>query len=95
MIKNDELLFPAGAEISVIPVLQGEGLPKIDESELPETIPILALRNVVLFPGTIYPIIIGREKSKRLIIEAEKQGSFIGAVPQLDVNVEEPGEEDL
>ena len=95
MIKNDELLFPAGAEISVIPVLQGEGLPKIDESELPETIPILALRNVVLFPGTIYPITIGREKSKRLIIEAEKQGSFIGAVPQLDVNVEEPGEEDL
>ncbi len=95
MIKNDELLFPAGAEISVIPVLQGEGLPKIDESELPETIPILALRNIVLFPGTIYPITIGREKSKRLIIEAEKQGSFIGAVPQLDVNVEEPGEEDL
>ena len=95
MIKNDELLFPAGAEISVIPVLQGEGLPKIDESELPETIPILALRNVVLFPGTIYPITIGREKSKRLIIEAEKQGSSIGAVPQLDVNVEEPGEEDL
>ena len=95
MIKNDELLFPAGAEISVIPVLQGEGLPKIDESQLPETIPILALRNVVLFPGTIYPITIGREKSKRLIIEAEKQGSFIGAVPQLDVNVEEPGEEDL
>ena len=95
MIKNDELLFPAGAEISVIPVLQGESLPKIDESELPETIPILALRNVVLFPGTIYPITIGREKSKRLIIEAEKQGSFIGAVPQLDVNVEEPGEEDL
>ena len=95
MIKNDELLFPAGAEISVIPVLQGEGLPKIDESELPETIPILALRNVVLFPGTIYPITIGREKSKRLIIEAEKQGCFIGAVPQLDVNVEEPGEEDL
>ena len=95
MIKNDELLFPAGAEISVIPVLQGEGLPKIDESELPETIPILALRNVVLFPGTIYPITIGREKSKRLIIEAEKQGSFIGTVPQLDVNVEEPGEEDL
>ena len=95
MIKNDELLFPAGAEISVIPVLQGEGLPKIDESELPETIPILALRNVVLFPGTIYPITIGREKSKRLIIEAEKQGSFIGAVPQLDVNVVEPGVEDL
>ena len=95
MIKNDELLFPAGAEISVIPVLQGEGLPKIDESELPETIPILALRNVVLFPGTIYPITIGREKSKRLIADAEKHGTFIGAVPQLDVNVEEPGEEDL
>ena len=95
MIKNDEILFPAGAEISVIPVLQGDGLPKIDESELPGTLPILALRNVVLFPGTVFPVTIGREKSRRLIEDAEKHGDFIGAVPQIDVNVEEPGIEDL
>lgn len=88
-------MFPGTAEISVIPVVQGEGIAKIDESELPETLPILALRNVVLFPGTVYPVTIGRDKSIKLIRDAEKRGAFIGAVPQMDVMVEDPGEEDL
>lgn len=68
---------------------------KIDESELPDVLPILALRNAVLFPGAIFPITIGREKSVKLIQDAEKEGFFIGAVPQEDVMVEEPQEEDL
>jgi ATP-dependent protease La len=75
--------------------MQGEGLLKIDESELPEILPVLALRNAVLFPGAVFPITIGREKSVRLIQDAEKEGFFIGAVPQNDVMVEEPQEEDL
>ena len=95
MRQDKEYTFPAGAEVSIIPVMQGEGLLKFDESELPDILPILALRNAVLFPGAVFPITIGREKSVRLIQDAEKEGFFIGAVPQNDVMVEEPQEEDL
>lgn len=87
--------MPAGAEVNIIPVMQGEGPIKFEESELPEKLPILTLRNAVIFPGTIYPITIGREKSVRLIREAERNGLFFGAVPQLDVEVEDPRESDL
>ena len=64
-------------------------------TQLPESLPILALRNAVLFPGTVFPITIGREKSMRLIEEAERTNSFIGTVPQNDLSVEEPAREDL
>ena len=85
----------SGAEVSIIPVVQGDGMMKIDQSQLPDSLPILALRNAVLFPGTVYPITIGREKSIRLIEDAEKNNMFIGAVPQNDLSVEEPRIEDL
>ena len=84
-----------GAEVSIIPVVQGAGLMKIDEAQLPDSLPILALRNAVLFPGTVYPITIGREKSIRLIEDAEKNNTFIGAVPQNDLAVEDPKKDDL
>ena len=93
-IMND-ILSAAGAEVSIIPVVQGEGMMKIDQSQLPDSLPILALRNAVLFPGTVFPITIGREKSMRLIEDAERTNSFIGAVPQNDLSVEEPRKEDL
>ena len=80
-IFND-ILSAAGAEVSIIPVVQGEGMMKVDASQLPDSLPILALRNAVLFPGTVFPITIGREKSMRLIEDAERTNSFIGAVPQ-------------
>ncbi len=93
-IMND-ILAAAGTEVSIIPVVQGDGIIKIDESQLPESLPILALRNAVLFPGTVYPITIGREKSVRLIEDAEKNNTFIGAVPQNDLSVEDPRRDDL
>ena len=93
-IFND-IMSAGGAEVSVIPVVQGEGMPKVDLEKLPDMIPILALRNAVLFPGTVYPITIGREKSINLIEDAEKGNLFIGAVPQNDLSVEDPGKEDL
>ena len=95
MKQDKEITFPNGAEVSIIPVLQGEAMMKIDESELPEILPILALRNAAIFPGAVFPVTIGREKSIRLIQDAEKENFFIGAVPQIDVMVEEPQEEDL
>ncbi len=91
----NDILSAAGAEVSIIPVMQGEGVMKIDESQLPDSLPILALRNAVLFPGTVYPITIGREKSIRLIEDAENSNNFIGAVPQNDLSVEDPRKDDL
>ena len=92
---NSEFLVPGGTEVNIIPVMQGEGPIKINESDLPDQLPILTLRNAVIFPGTVFPVTIGREKSVRIIKEAEKNNLFIGAVPQLDVNVEDPKEGDL
>ena len=96
-MKNmfNDILSAAGAEVSIIPVMQGDGVMKIDESQLPDALPILALRNAVLFPGAVFPITIGREKSIRLIEDAEQSNSFIGAVPQNDLSVEDPTQEDL
>ena len=93
-IMND-IFSAGGAEVSVIPVMQGDAMMKLDEVNLPDSLPILALRNAVLFPGTVYPITIGREKSIRLIEDAEKNNAFIGAVPQNDLAVEDPREQDL
>ena len=94
-IFNEMLTPPGGAEVSIIPVMQGDALMKLNESELPDSLPILALRNAVLFPGSVFPITIGREKSIRLIVDAEKNNAFIGAVPQNDLSVEDPRKEDL
>ena len=93
-IMND-IFSAGGAEVSIIPVMQGEGMMTIDDAQLPDSLPILALRNAVLFPGTVYPITIGREKSIRLIEDAESNNAFIGAVPQNDLAVEDPREQDL
>ena len=90
-----DIMAPAGAEVSIIPVMQGDAMPNIDQNQLPDSLPILALRNAVLFPGTVFPITIGREKSIRLIEDAERTNSFIGAVPQNDLSVEDPRKDDL
>ena len=89
------IMAPSGAEVSIIPVMQGDGMIHIDQDQLPDSLPILALRNAVLFPGTVYPITIGREKSIRLIEDAERSNTFIGAVPQNDLSVEDPRKDDL
>ena len=93
-IFND-MVAPSGAEVSIIPVMQGDSMVQVDPAQLPDSLPVLALRNAVLFPGTVYPITIGREKSIRLIEDAERSNSFIGAVPQNDLSVEDPHKEDL
>ena len=86
---------PAGVEVNIMPVVGEASMMKVDPSELPETLPILALRNAVIFPGTIFPVTIGREKSVRLVSDVEQSGGWLGAVPQKDVTVEEPAGKDL
>ena len=82
-------------DINIIPVVQGDISSKLNEAELPDVLPVLALRNAAIFPGTVFPITIGREKSVRLIRDAEEGDFYIGAVPQKDVTVEEPAGDDL
>jgi len=67
----------------------------LKKSELPKELPILPLRNTVLFPGVILPITVGREKSIRLISEIYKKDKVIGTVAQIDPQVNEPEEEDM
>lgn len=67
-----------------------EGIEKVGD-----TIPILPLRNMVLFPGVALPVIIGRPKSMRLIKEAVHKKSLIGVVCQKEMNTEDPVLEDL
>ena len=95
-MKDQHFFLNQGAvEVGIIPVLQGEPPVRPEGEDLPETLPILALRNVVIFPGTVFPVNIGRDKSILLVHEAEQSGGFIGAVPQTDITVENPGENDL
>ena len=72
-----------------MPVM-GDGLAKLEASEMTDVLPVLALRNAVLFPGTVFPVTVGREKSVRLVKEIEKKNGVLAAVPQSDITVEEP-----
>ncbi len=95
-MKDTQNFFtPAGVEVNIMPVVQGDTGVQFDPASLPDALPVLALRNAVIFPGTIYPVTIGREKSIRLIRDVESRDGFLGAVPQNDISVEEPMEKDL
>ena len=64
-------------------------------ADLPETLPILTLRNTVLFPGVVLPITVGRDTSLKLVKDAFAADKLIGVVAQKDADTEEPGPEDL
>src|SRR5688572_12482129 len=63
--------------------------------EVPADIPLLPLRNTVLFPGVVLPITVGRDKSIRAVNDAYKTDKLIGVVAQKDSNVEDPAKKDL
>ncbi len=65
------------------------------EQDIPDSLPVLALRGSLIFPGSITPITIGRKKSLDLIKKVGKEGGIIGTVLQKDVNIEDPGVSDL
>lgn len=78
-----------------LPIIGDEKMLLNDNTNIPDTLPILPLRNTVLFPGVIIPINIGREKSLKLIKYAYKQNAIIGVIAQKDTGTENPGLEDL
>lgn len=83
------------ANTEFIPLMSEEDEHRINKEEIPEELPILSLRNNVLFPGVVIPITVGRDKSIKLIKDAEKSSRTIGVVAQKDVKIEEPKFSDL
>ena len=79
----------------LIPLMTTEDEELIKNESLPDSIPILSLRNTVLFPGVVIPITAGRDKSIKLINDANKGSKVIGVVAQKDESVEDPKFEDV
>ncbi len=91
-----DLLEALGEDLAgFIPVIADEKELLNEDIKIPDTVPILPLRNTVLFPGVIIPINIGRKKSLQLIQEANKSGDLIGCIAQKDTDIEEPNFDDL
>ncbi|WP_282015055.1 endopeptidase La [Marinifilum flexuosum] len=78
-----------------IPIITDEDESALDELQVPDTLPILPLRNTVLFPGVVIPISVGREKSLKLVREVYNNKGMLGAASQIDLSVEEPHFEDI
>jgi len=79
----------------LIPLMTPEDEEEINKEDIPETLPILPLRNTVLFPGVVIPITAGRDKSIKLIKDANASGKVIGVVSQKDETVEDPSVKDI
>lgn len=77
-------------ETEFIPLMTSEDEEEMNQEETPEILPILPLRNTVLFPGVVIPITVGRDKSIRLIQDANKGDKTIGVISQTDDSIEEP-----
>lgn len=82
-------------EAEFIPLITVEEEEKMNTQEFPEELPILPLRNNVLFPGVVIPITVGRDKSIRLIQDAGKGDKIIGVVSQINQEDESPELKDL
>jgi len=78
-----------------IPIISDEDDESGEGFQVPEVLPILPLRNTVLFPGIVIPITVGREKSIKLIREAYKKDKIIGTVAQRNPNVNDPTGKDI
>ena len=83
-----------GMDASFIPIMSEGGHPN-ERIEIPDELPILPLRNMVIFPGVLIPISVGREKSLELVRQSYRRDKIVGAIAQRDFNVEDPKPEDL
>ncbi|CAM3316877.1 endopeptidase La [Zobellia roscoffensis] len=82
-------------DAELIPLLTAEDEEEMNNEALPETLPILPLRNTVLFPGVVIPITAGRDSSINLIKDANNGSKVIGVVSQKDKETENPTVNDI
>lgn len=78
-----------------IPLMSEEEEKELTDFEVPDTLPILPLKNTVLFPGVVVPITVGRDRSLELVREAYEDDKIIGVVTQKDQEEEDPDENDM
>lgn len=93
----DMFLGQSEQEMEFMPIVP-LGEDEMDEQErnsLPSDLPIIALRNTVLFPNVVLPITVAREKSVKAIAEAQKSGKWIGVVAQRDSANDDPNPDDI
>jgi ATP-dependent Lon protease len=93
----NELGFKSGLDedADFIPLLSAEDEDNMRNEKIPDILPILPLRNTVLFPGVVIPITVGRDKSIQLIKDYNKTDKTIGVVAQKSDDIEEPTGKDL
>jgi ATP-dependent Lon protease len=84
-----------GDDSDFIPIIADGGEDELVVNDMPESLPILPLRNTVLFPGVVLPISVGRHKSLKLIREVYKNNGVLGTLAQLDPDVDDPTVEHL
>jgi len=83
------------SDTELIPLITSEDEEQMNNEETPRELPILPIRNTVLFPGVVLPITVGRDKSIKLVQDAYAGDRIVGVVSQQDQTVEEPNFEDL
>ncbi len=95
--KIEDLFFSSAMDedSDFVPIITDEDESAIDEFQVPEDLPILPLRNSVLFPGIVIPISVGRERSMQLVREVHHQKGLLGVISQLDSSIEDPQFNDL
>ena len=96
-INIEKFLLRTEDEMDFLPIIPLNDSDQEDQNtiEVPPEIPLLPLRNTVLFPGVVLPITVGRDKSIKAVNDAYKGDKLIGVVAQKDSNVEEPEMKDL
>ncbi len=94
-MDNLSLQHMLDEDADLIPLMTPEDEEEINKENVPEVLPILPLRNTVLFPGVVIPITAGRDKSIQLIKEANKGNKIIGVVSQKNESVENPSINDI
>jgi len=82
-------------DVEFLPILPEEEAADGKKIEIPTVLPILPLRNTILFPGVVLPITVGRDKSIVAVKEAYKNNKLIGVVGQIDATIEEPEFKDI
>src|SRR5579863_7455233 len=94
---KENLFLRAEDDLDFMPIIplnesDNDGL---NDMEIPKELPVLPLRNTVLFPGVVLPITVGRDKSIKAVNDAYKSDKLIGVLAQKDSSIEDPGVTDL
>jgi ATP-dependent Lon protease len=95
MFESLDLQDIIESQSEIIPLITSEDEDQMNREETPLVLPILPIRNTVLFPGVVLPITVGRDKSIKLVQDAYKGDRIIGVVSQKDQTIEDPSFSEL